>query len=384
MALGKVQVDNINQYQNTPDEVERRFVFIGKTTIASLQNKITSLNAGTDLDKIFSETAAKTTKSDTDSYAYKDLVAAQLNAGQNWTAAFFGLEAEGSWTDALDRAIVDNAYESVVVCDPVTDVAALEVAKTKMAEVQSKSAQYMFVMMRTSPIDATPESGQDWAAYKTALASLVSNFVAERVMCVPTLFENDLGILAGRLCNRSVTVADSPMRTKTGTLLGMGNASTDKAGAPMPGTLFADLDALGYSVPQSYPGEKGWYWADGNTFDLETGDYKLIENLRVVLKACRQVYKIAIPTIADRSLNSTPQSQEKHKAVYRKPLLIMARAVQINGVPFPGEIQPPGDNAIEINWIDDRQVKIYITVRPYYSPKDITVGVGIDLSLQEG
>jgi len=386
MALGKVQVDNINQYQSEPDEVERRFVFIGKTSISSLHNKVTAVNAGTDFDTLFSEVAEGSTP-DSDSYAYKDLVAAQLNAGQNWTAAFIGLPDDGIWTDALDLAIQLNSYEAAVISDPVSAIEDLEAAKSKMAEVQSKKAQYMFTMMRTKPIDGNPDpeatESQDWPAYVTSLAELVDGFVSERVMCIPTLFENDLGILAGRLCDRTVTVADSPMRTKTGTLIGMGSASTDKTGAVMPDTIFAELDALSFSVPQTYPGEKGWYWADGNTFDLQTGDYKLIENLRVVLKACRKVYAIAIPTIADRSLNSSPQSNEKHKGIYRKPLLIMSKATQINGTPFPGEIYPPGDNAIEINWMSMFKVNIYITVRPYNSPKDITVGVGIDLSVNE-
>lgn len=404
MGLGTVTVNNINQYQNSPDEVERRFVYIGKTSIAALQNVVTAVSSNTDLETLFtSEEAAKSTSkssaksaaaktTDTTSYAYKDLLAAQVNAGQNWTAVFVGLADDGEWSDALDMVIKTKiGYEAVVICDPVTTAQQLEDAKTKMAEVQSKSAQYMWAMMRTLPIDNTPdpdpivgdETGQAWTHYISALQALVNNFVAERVMCIPTLFENDLGILAGRLCNRVVTIADSPMRTATGTLIGMGSPSTDKTGAEMPDTIFATLDTSGFSVEQTYPGEKGWYWADGNTFDLETGDYKIIENLRVVLKACRQVYKIAVPTIADRSLNNSPKGIEKHKALYQKPLRVMSKGTQINGVPFPGEIYPPNDNSIEISWIDDKKVNISVTVRPYNSPKDITIGVGIDLSNNE-
>lgn len=407
MSLGSLTVNNENQYQSEPDEVERRFVFIGKTSVSKLHNKVTSLNSGSDIGSIFTEDVAaasatskssKTTKAtkavktssiDTESYAYRDLAAAQVNAGQNWTAAFVGLPEDGVWSDALDIAMKLKRYEAVVICDPVETTEDLEAVSTKMALVQSKKAQYMFAMTRTKAIDNTPdpaepdgsETGQDWATYINSLKELVDGFVSERVMCIPTLFENDLGILAGRLCDRTVTVADSPMRTKTGTLLGMGSESTDKTGAVMPDTIFSDLDALNFSVPQTYPGEDGWYWADGNTFDLQTGDYKLIENLRVVLKACRQVYAIAIPTIADRSLNSSPQSTEKHKSIYRAPLRKMAKAVQINGVPFPGEIYPPGVNSIEITWVGTSKVMIYITVRPYNSPKGITIGIGIDLSV---
>lgn len=34
---------------------------------------------------------------------------------------------------------------------------------------------------------------------------------------------NEPGVLAGRLCNRAVTVADSPARVKTGALLNLGS-----------------------------------------------------------------------------------------------------------------------------------------------------------------
>lgn len=404
MALGKVTVNNLNQYQSAPDEVERRFVFIGQTAITELHGVVTELNSNTDFEAMFTPSTytkstaaksnnAKTTKSSNtkeaksveptsleDSYAYKDLVAAQLNAGQNWTAAYVGIAAGGDWTAALDIAIKHSSYEAVVVCDPAETKAALEAAKTKMVDVQNKKAQYMFAMLRTKAID--PDT-QNWSHFQEALSIMANGFVSERVMCIPTLFENDLGILAGRLCNRTVTVADSPMRTATGTLIGMGNPSQDKSDQDMPDTIFAALDGYGYSVPQTYPGEDGWYWADGNTFDLETGDYKVIEHLRVVLKACRQVYKIAVPTVADRSLNNTAQGIEKYKGVFKKPLLTMAKARQINGVPFPGEIHPPGETAIEINWISLYKVEIYITVRPYGSPKDITIGVGVDLSDEE-
>ena len=420
MALGTVQVDNENQYQSTPNEVERRFVFVGKTTITGLQGVVTALGATTDLDKIFETPEVKGDTPtprivDRDSNAYKFLTAAQLNAGQNWEAAFVGLDGSLSWQDALDLANKQNSYEAIVICDPMADQAAMEAVKTKMALVQSKEARYMFAMTCVAAIDPTPDAppadepvvvkataksvktadtqaaaepvadavGQDWATYISALNTLATDFVAERFMCIPTLFENDLGILAGRLCDRSVTVADSPMRTKTGTLLGMGAASKDKTGAEMPDTIFSQLDAMKFSVPQNYPGDDGgWYWADGNTFDLDTGDYKVIEHLRVVLKACRQVYKIAVPTIADRSLNSTPSSIAKNKQLYMSPLLAMAKTTYKNGVPFPGEIQPPTDNAVEIVWVSDKKTDIFITVKPYTSQKEIKIGVGIDLSLQ--
>lgn len=373
--LGTVNVDNLNAYQNAINEIERRFVFIGKVAKAELQGTVTALNAGTDIDALIS--------SSTPNSLSMIITAAQLNAGANWEAAFVGLPDTGlTWQEALDLANKTNHYEAVVVCDPITEKDDLQAAASKMASVQSKSARYMFAMLCSSGIDPTASSGQTWPEYITAQGALVKDFVSERVMCIPLLFQNDLGILAGRLCNRTVTIADSPMRTKTGVLLGMGQASADKDNIPMPDTLFTSLDALQYSVPQTYAGEDGFYWADGNVFDTDTGDYKVIENLRVVLKACRRVYKVAIPTIADRALNSSPNSVNTNKQLYAKPLREMAAPVRINAVPFPGEIYPPEDDAIDINWISWTQTKIYITVRPYNSQKTISIGVGLDLSLQ--
>ncbi len=373
--LGTVSVNNLNAYQSSINDVERRLVFIGKIEKAGLQKTVTPLNASTDLDALFGE-------SDTPSTTNMVVTAAQLNAGNNWEAAFVGLPANGfSWQEALDLANQTNSYEAVVVCDPITDKKDLDDASAKMASVQSKDARYMFAMLCAPAIDPTKTDGQTWADYVTACGALANDFVSERVMCVPLLFENDLGILAGRLCNRSVTIADSPMRTKTGALLGLGDASLDMDGKPMPDTIFTSLDALKFSVPQTYAGIAGFYWADGNVFDIDTGDYKVIENLRVVLKACRRVYKVAIPTIADRALNSSPASINQNKQLYAKPLREMAASVRINAVPFPGEIYPPDDDAIDIVWVSWTQTNIAITVRPFNSQKSITIGVGLDLSL---
>lgn len=380
MALGKIQVNNVNQYQSTPDEVERRFVFIGTTAVKHLQGVVTALNAGSDLDAVFTSEDKKTT--DFECTAYRFLSAAQIEAGQGWSAAFVGLGGDvATWQDALAQAMKLNQFEAVVLCDPMTKVEELKAVQIEMDSVQSKLAQYMFAITCAPEIDAGEESGQTWAEYVTAQKKLVENLVAERVMCVPILFGNDPGVLAGRLCDRTVTIADSPMRTATGTLTALGSSGLDKSGAAMPDTLFEQLDALKFSVPQTYPGERGYYWADGNTFDLDTGDFKVIENLRVVLKACRWVYKAAIPSIGDRSLNSS--NTEKFESVFRKPLMLMSKASVVGGESFPGEIYPPGPNAVSINWTEREKVVIWVSVRPYNAPKEITVGVGLDLSEEE-
>ena len=379
--LGTVTVNNDNQYQSLPDEVERRFLFIGVTSKSDLQNTVTAVSYATDLDKIF--------EGDTASFLYRDLVAAQLNGKSNWSASVVGLSAAEDWSAAIERAVMLAQYEAVAICDPVSDSTAINAVKDKLQELQSRCAQYLFAILRTAPINPQPSTkkadtgAQSWSEYIAAQTALVADITAERVMIVPTLFGPDVGVLAGRLCDRSVTVADSPMRTKTGTLLGIGDAPIDKDGLTLAPEHVQQLDAARFSVPQKYPGVSGWYWADGNTFDLKTGDYKRIENLRTVLKACRQVYQIAIPTIADRSLNSSPAGIAKHQQVFARPLRAMSKGVVINGAQFPGEIYPPSDNAIGITWVTSEKVIIYITIRPYASPKDITIGVGLDLSSEE-
>lgn len=371
--LGKIQVTNINAYANSITGVENKLIFIGQVSDAALIGNVTGLNANSDLETLFAK--------DAQSLSLKFLTAAQLNAGQNWEAAFVGIDGETDWQDAVDVANKIVNYEGVVVCEPISQASDLTQAGDKMAELEAKYARYMFVMMCAPAIDNTEGSGQSWSDYIAALSAMTTNVVSERVMCVPTLFENDLGILAGRLCNRNVTIADSPMRTKTGVLLGMGSASIDATGASMPDTIFSLLDAKRFSVPQTYLGDEGWYWADGNTFDKDNGDYKVIEILRPALKACREVYKVALPTIADRSLNSSPSSVERNKELYLKPLREMSVGKDIGGVPFPGLIYPPEASAIDIVWVNNTTTQITVTVRPYNSQKDITIGVGVDLSL---
>ena len=389
--LGTVTVSSKNGYQNTPNEIERRFVFIGRTSVVSLLNTITHIDARTDIAAIFEgekSNANPATKASgkqnnaslnmVDAQFRDILMAAQLNGKSNWSASIGGLRAIDTWDSVLDAANEILSYEAVVLVDPITTKEELEAVSAQIARIESKQARYMFAMTRIAPIAA-----QSWSEYEAVLTAIVTGINAPRVMCIPTLFSNDIGILAGRLCDRSVTIADSPMRVKTGALLGLGRTSVDKDKQPLSHALLAALDAKRFSVPQTYPGEHGWYWADGNTLDIETGDFKVIEHLRIVLKACRNVYSIALPTIADRSLNSSPTSIARNKALYMKPLLQMSTPVNINNVSFPGEIAPPQDSAVDINWVTDKKTEIYLSLRPIGSQKDINIGVGIDLSQSE-
>ncbi|MGE6433144.1 DUF2586 domain-containing protein [Shewanella baltica] len=381
--LGSVTVTNRNQHQNTLNEVERFLLFVGKTSASALHNTPTFLNAQTDLAALFAVDSnpgvkkfAKSSAAIAPDNSFQQVLAAQLNAGAGWQAVFIGVPDGSTWEAAVDLALLHNNVEGMVICDPLVSISDFERVSAKVAEVEAKLARWMFAITTIAPI--SPE--QSWPDYVQAAKAIVTDFAGSRVLCVPPLFGNEQGILAGRLCARSVTIADSPMRVKTGPLLGLTTPPLDKDGKAMPDTIFAELDKARFSVVQTYPGEAGWYFADGNTFDVETGDFKVIEHLRVVLKACRNVYKIAIPTIADRGLNSSPNSIANNKRLYMKPLLQMAAPVVINNVKFPGEIEPPHDGAISINWITHNKTEIYVSVRPVGCQKDISIGVGIDLS----
>ena len=94
----------------------------------------------------------------------------------------------------------------------------------------------------------------------------------------------------------------------------------------------------------------------------------------------RRVYPLAVSRIGDRKLNSTPGSIEASKSIFMKPLLEMAKSIDINNIPFPGEIEPPKDGDIAITWISKYEVSIYMTVRPYNCPKKITVSIALDLN----
>nr|WP_130065534.1 DUF2586 family protein [Escherichia coli] len=86
--------------------------------------------------------------------------------------------------------------------------------------------------------------------------------------------------------------------------------------------------------------------------------------------------------IADRSLNSTPGSIAAHQTLFARPLREMSTAASINGVSFPGEVKPPQDGDVTIVWKNKKAVDIYIVVRTYEVPLQITISLLLDASLE--
>ncbi len=367
--IGKVQVNNLNLMQGVFSEVENYFLFIGRGNGVN-EDSLVAVNCDSDLNDIFGKD---------DSVLKTQIAAAKLNAGQNWRACVYPLSEGKDISDAIDSCMELVTVEAIVVTDPLTDATKVEALQAKAESIMAKYMRPLFFIGTTRGIAAD----ESWSDFAAVAKSIVADIAADQVMVVPTLWGTDLGTLAGRLCNSSVTIADSPMRVATGPLLGSWSAKPkDKNGRAIDMSILQDLESARLSVPQWYPDYPGVYWADGNVLDVPAGDYQMIENLRVVQKAMRRVYVLAVARIADRKLNSTPSSIESNKMYFMRPLFSMCKSVEIMGIQFPGEIKPPKDKDITIVWKSKYEVEIYLVVTPYNSPKSITCNILLDLQNQ--
>lgn len=369
MATGKVEVNNLNLGQGGIPEIERHLIYIGRTDKAELQGKVTRVNNMTNLDDVVADDALGA-----------NVKAAQLNGKQNWTGAIFGLAADATWQEAVDIANRTDSFEGVCIVDVVTDKADFTAMQDKATELTSKLGRWVFFLAACPGITAEGEGAQTWSDYETAMLTLVKDVAANLVTPVPQLNGNNVGVLGGRLCDRAVTVADSPMRVATGSLLGLGEMPVDSAGKPLEMSTIAALAEARYSLPQWYADMEGIYWTDGSTLEAKGGDYQFLEYVRPVHKLNRRVRIKAIRRIADRILNSTPPSIELNRTYFSKDMRDMSKTTEIGGIQFPGEIMRPRDEDVSIQWMTKTKVNIGLMVRPHNCPKHIVVNIGLDLS----
>lgn len=364
--LGKVQINNLNLIQGTLPSVENYFLYVGggDKNVGSL----VTLNQSTDLDAVLG----------TGSLDLKTQVEhARLNAGQNWSACVLPLAESQTWQDAVDYAMQFTSVESVVLTDPVASVAEVENMQAKAEAVMAKYMRPLFVQGRAPAFDPATHT---WSSYQALLSPIIQSVAADQVLITPSIWGYELGALAGRLSNQGVTIADSPMRVKTGPLLGNWlTKPKDKDGRVLDRSVLEALDRLRYSVPQWYPDYPGMYFGDGNVLDVPGGDFQAVENLRVIQKCMRKVYPLAVARIADRSLNQYPWSIAAAQSYFMRPLREMSHACKILGHVFPGEIEKPKDGDITIHWPEKYAVEIYMAARPYNSPKKITCNLLLDL-----
>lgn len=366
-----VQINALNRLSGETNEIERHALFVG---IGSTnEGKLISLTPDTDFDQVFGAG---------DSLLKTQVKTAMLNAGQNWSAhALILEESEYNFPQAVLKANEHFSFEYTV------NTYSIGVTKEKIEQLQAlhnellvKFGRRTFFIQSIEPINSDQELGENWDGYVQKLAALQQTIAADHVMLVPTLFGNETGVIAGRLANRAVTVADSPARVQTGALVNLGGKKPqDKDGNPLTLAHLKDLEKARFSVPMWYPDYDGYYWADGRTLDVEGGDYQAIENVRVVDKVARQVRLLAIAKIADRSFNSTAGSTEYHKTYFTKPMRDMSKSANIGGQVFPGECMPPDEQSVDIVWQSKTKVTIYLKVRPYDCPKEITVSIFLDL-----
>ena len=351
-------------------EIERHALFVGVGETA----KLTSVTPDSDLDKIFGTTETE---------LKKQVRSAMLNAGQNWFAHVAIVAENGyDFAKAVLEANAVSSFEYAVNTYTIgIDKAKINKLQETYAELLATLGRRTFFIQAIESINKNNEGGETWAQYVKKLTDLQKTVVADHVMLVPLLFGNDVGVIAGRLANRAVTVADSPCRVQTGALIGLGSAekTTDKDGVKLDISYLKALEQARYSVPMWYPDYDGYYWSDGRTLDVEGGDYQVIENVRVVDKVARKVRLQAIGKIGDRSFNSTSYSTEYHKTFFAKAMRDMSKSAIVAGKEFPGECMPPKDGDVEIVWASKTKVTIYIKVRPYDCPKEITVNIFLDL-----
>ncbi|MDN6448335.1 MAG: DUF2586 domain-containing protein [Enterobacterales bacterium] len=372
MSWPQVTVNQVNQLQGETKEIERTVLYIGmgKTNAG----KTVAVNTQSDFDALLGEA---------DSPLKSNVKAAMLNAGQNW-AGYVHVLAQDSepeaWEDAVRAAQAVASVEGVVLVDDVSDKAPINAASSLRSELIAKYGRWVWFALAVQ----APQAEETWAEYLERLSALQQGIAASAVQLVPRLWGNEPGVLVGRLCNRAVTIADSPARVATGALLELGSDTlpVDGTGAAVDLATLQALEKQRYSVPMWYPDYDGMYWSDGRTLDAEGGDYQVIEYLRTVDKAARRIRLQAIAKIADRSLNSTPSSIAAHQAYFAKTLRAMAISVQINGVTFPGEVKSPQDGDVTIVWKSATAVEVYMVVRPYECPKSITVSLLLDTSIE--
>lgn len=379
MTWPTVTINQLNQRQGRINEIERTVLFIGTGT----ESTLIAVNSQSDLSVELVK-AGKTLRD--------HVIAAQRNGGQNWQA-YVIVMPENSTSEDYQHAIIDaQDIISVEGCVVLTEFKEVSAARTEINQFAalretliSRFGRWVwFVLSIASP--KALEEPATWEKYLAFVASVEKDIAAPAISLVPSLWGNDAGALAGRLCRRDVTIADSPARVKTGALISLGADSadlpTDANGIDIDLATLRAMHDLRLSVPMWYPDYEGLYWSDGNTLEVKGGDYPVIEYLRIVDKAARKIRIRAIAKIADRSMNSTPASIAAHQMYFSAPLREMSRSTQIQGITFPGEIEPPKEDAIAINWASKESVSIFMIVKPYASPKEITVGIILDATLE--
>lgn len=368
MGQAIVIVNNLNLAQGSFPEIERKALFIGVG--ATNVNELQSINTQSDLDDLLGAAASE---------LKTNVLAAKNNGGESWMCYAIAQAAGYDLEDVVNQCLETISPEFIVVCTPSTTAAQLDGLQTLAEALRTAQAKRVIIVTATPGINPAT---QTWSQYEAAQAAITDDVAAYRVAAVPQLHGNDLGCVMGRLCNHSVSIADSPMRVATGPILGLGATPVDSAGRALSGATLATLDDARLSCIQRYTDYPGTYWSDLNLLDVPAGDFQVVENLRVMDKAARAVRILAIARVANRSFNNTPPSIAANKTYFSRPLREMSHSTSFAGETFPGEIMAPESDAVSIVWPTRTSVEVYLKLQPYNCPKRITANLVLDLSGQ--
>ena len=365
MAFPTVIIKILNMMKGSIPGIEFHFLFVGYGAPADgTQRDLIMVDNTSDLDDVLSGA---------DASLLQTMKSAQLNGKQSWTAGVLILNEIDNWQDAISKANEVSSFEAFALDFPANDKTQLEEAIALRHDLKAKLGREVFAICCTPKIDAA----ETWEQYLTATVAIQQSVASEYITVVPQLHESSstLGIYAGRLANQEVSIADSPARVKTGSVLGLTDLATDKDGRPLQLATLKSLESNRFAVPMWYPDYPGQYWTTGRTLDVPGGDFQDIRHIRVAMKASRKVRVRAIARIADRELNSTPGSIAAAKLYFTQDLREMAITKKIGDIEFPGEIKAPLDEDISITWINSEEVEIILAVTPYECPVKITVGI---------
>ncbi|RBO85915.1 DUF2586 domain-containing protein [Marinomonas aquiplantarum] len=366
MALGTVSVSSLDTGSGDFSTPERQFLFIGyagKNSGSTLY-----IDQSSDLDEVLGVNNSKMKTA---------IAAARSNAGSNWTCVAMPRGAAGEWQTAFEEAMNNNVLcEAVVITDAVVEQAELDAMTAAAKDVENEYGRAVFFMAASEVMDGSAT----WATFISEFDSLQDGVAAENVMLVPEVFAGWLGTLCGRLCNEDVSIADTPMRVKTGALVGISSLPSDQDDVQFNMSHAKALNDARGTVPQVYPDYDGIYCSDGMTLAAEGSDYAVIENLRVVNRVKREVRLLAIKQVGNREMNSTPASIAANQTYFMRPMIDMSKSVVSNGIYMPGDVKRPEEGDVTISWSSRTSVTIALLVRPYNSPKAIQAYIGLNLS----
>lgn len=354
MTVPSVQTTNQNLQQGTPDGIENRFLVVGTGTVN--KGTLQLISGTTDVAVAVGVGALG-----------KNVQALVDNAlvGGDVYGAVYVLDDNEDFTDALVAAKAAGFDAELLVIADMQDTAdAIKDVQTKIISLKL-AGNFMAGIIAVPGIDA---GTQTWSEYATANTTLLGDISADHLCMVPQLTDTCIGVLVGRLCRGDLSVGDTPIRTKSGPVLSLGDLPVDSEGIDYDVAQATALNAVRLSVPVTHAGQPGIYWADASLLDGPTGDYKNLEILRVVLKGSRLVHSRMFSRLGDRTLNRAVASTKAGEDYAKAPLNDMARTRTNNE---PGEIYKPVDGDVQIFWVNDEEFEMSVAMQPIKSAKKI-------------